>query len=93
VGELPVPAAGDRPATAADAHPCGTGFILATGNAAYEFRIAAGAPFDDAFKATPVPVPVAAEQQREGISYQPDGRGYFTNSEGAMQPINHTACK
>jgi hypothetical protein len=81
------------PATAGDAHPCGTGFILATGNTAYEFRIAPGAPFEDAFKATPVVVPVAAEQQREGISYQPDGRGFFTNSEGTTQPIHHTSCK
>jgi hypothetical protein len=93
LGELPVPAAGDMPATAADAHPCGTGFILATGNTAYEFRIAPGAPFEDAFEATPVAVPVAPEQQREGISYQPDGRGFFTDSEGTTQPIHHTSCK
>jgi hypothetical protein len=93
IGELPVPAAGDMPATAADAHPCGTGFILATGNTAYEFRIAPTAPFEDAFKATPVAVPAATEQQREGIAYQPDGRGYFTNSEGSMQPINRVVCK
>jgi hypothetical protein len=88
-----VPLAGDQPATAADAHPCGTGFILRTGNAAYEFRIAASAPFEDAFRATPVAVPVAQELQSEGISYQPDGRGFYTNSEGAMQPIHRTACR
>jgi len=93
IGVLPVPMAADQPATAADAHPCGTGFILRTGNTAYEFRIAAGAPFEDAFRATPVVVPVAPEQQGEGIGYEPDGRGFFTNSEGAMQPIHHTACR
>jgi hypothetical protein len=91
--ELPVPAAGDMPAIAADAHPCGAGFILATGNTAYEFRIAPTAPFEDAFKATPAVVPAAQEQQREGITYAPDGRGYYTNSEGSMQPINRVGCK
>jgi hypothetical protein len=93
VVELPVPMSGDQPATAADAHPCGTGFILRTYNTAYEFRIAATAPFEDAFRAPPVAVPVAQERQGEGIAYQPDGRGFFTNSEGAMQPINHTGCR
>jgi hypothetical protein len=93
VVELPVPMAGDTPATAADSHPCGTGFILRTNNTAYEFRIAATAPFEDAFRATPVAVPVGQEMQGEGVSYQPDGRGFYTNTEGAMPPIHHTACR
>ncbi|HXI59003.1 MAG TPA: hypothetical protein VNO55_23210 [Polyangia bacterium] len=93
IGELPVPMANDTPATAADAHPCGTGFILRTNNTAYEFRIAATAPFEDAFKATPIAVPVGQEQQGEGVSYQPDGRGFYTTTEGNTPPIHHMACR
>jgi hypothetical protein len=93
VADLPVPAAGDQPATAADAHPCGAGFLLRTNNTAYEFRIPMGTPFEDAFKATPMVVPVGVEQQSEAIAYRPDGRGYYTTSEGARPPIHRVGCK
>jgi hypothetical protein len=93
VADLPVPAATDQPATAADAHPCGTGFLLRTNNTAYEFRIPPGAPFETAFRATPVSVPVGNEVQSEGIAYRPDGRGYYTTSEGARPPIHRVLCR
>lgn len=92
IATLPVPGQRDLPATAADAHPCGAGFILATGNTAYEFRIAADAPFEESFAAAPVVVPVAVELQREGIAYAPDGRSFFTTGEGSSEPINRTSC-
>jgi hypothetical protein len=93
VADLPVPAAGDQPTTAADAHPCGAGFLLRTNNTAYEFRIPVGTAFEAAFKVTPVSVPVGSEVQSEGISYRPDGRGYYTNSEGARPPIHRVLCR
>ena len=93
IADLPVPAAGDQPATAADAHPCGAGFLLRTNNTAYEFRVPLGSPLEDAFKATPTAVPVGNEQQSEGIAYRPDGRGYYTTSEGARPPIHRVGCK
>jgi hypothetical protein len=93
LAELPVPAAGDQPATAADAHPCGAGFLLRTGNTAYEFRIPAGSPFESAFTVAPVSVPVGNEVQSEGITYRPDGRGYYTTSEGAKPPIHRVLCR
>lgn len=93
VATLGAPGPADLPATAADAHPCGAGFLLATGNAAYELRIAPGAAFEDAFRATPVAVPLVDELQREGITYAPDGSGFFTTGEGSMEPINRTSCK
>jgi hypothetical protein len=31
--------------------------------------------------------------QGEGVTYQPDGRGFYTNTEGVMPPIHHTACR
>jgi hypothetical protein len=85
--------AGDQPATAADAHPCGVGFILRTNNTAYEFRIAAGAPFEEAFRATPTTVPAGPDVQSEGITYRSDGAGYYTNSEGARPPIHAVRCR
>ena len=92
VADLPVPAPADQPATAADAHPCGAGFLLRTNNTAYEFRVPLGSPLEDAFKATPTVVPFGAEQQSEAITYRPDGRGYYTTSEGAP-PIHRVVCK
>jgi hypothetical protein len=93
VADLTVPAAGDQPATGGDAHPCGTGFLLRTNTILYEFRIPAGAPFEDAFRATPMAVPSAQEQQGEGVTYSPDGRSYFTTSEGSSPPINRVSCR
>jgi hypothetical protein len=86
ISELPVPMANDTPATAADAHPCGTGFILRTNNTAYEFRIAATAPFEDAFKATPIAVPVGQEQQGEGVSYHQTGAVSIRRPRGTRRP-------
>jgi hypothetical protein len=92
VADLPVPRAGDMAASAAAAHPCGTGFLIRTYNAVYEFRIPAGAPFADAFAVAPATVPAASETQSEGISYLPDGRGYLSSGEGEGAPIYQTLC-
>jgi len=92
VGDLTVPAAGDQPATAADAHPCGAGFLLRTNNTLYEFRTPAGTALEQAFAVTPVEVPVADEQQGEAVTYRPDGGGYYTTSEGASPPIDFVGC-
>jgi len=93
VADLPVPKSGDSPATSASAHPCGLGFLLRTSERVYEFRIAAGAAFETAFAATPVMVSSATEPQSEAISYQPDGRGYFSSGETAAAPIFHVLCQ
>jgi hypothetical protein len=93
VAELPVPRSGDSPATAASAHPCGLGFLLRTNGIAYEFRIAAGAPFESAFAASPVVVPTGTEPQSEAIAYRADGRGYFTSGETAAAPIFAVGCQ
>jgi len=92
VADLPVPMGGDMAASAAAAHPCGTGFLIRTYNAVYEFRIPAGAPFVDAFAVEPVAVPAADEPQSEGITYLPDGRGYVSAGESAGAPIYQSLC-
>jgi hypothetical protein len=93
VADLSVPGPTDSPATAASAHPCGRGFLLATNTTIYEFRIAAGAPFESAFSAAPVTVPSSTEPQREGVTYLPDGRGYFSSGETAAPPIFEVGCR
>ncbi len=89
---LTVPKSSDRQTSAASAHPCGTGFLLRTYNTLYEFRVASGAPFESAFAAAPVTVPVATESQGEAVAYGPDGLRYFTTGEGAMPALNRVDC-
>ena len=93
IADLSVPRSGDMPATAASAHPCGRGFLVRTGNTAYEFRIAAGAAFESAFAVTPTAVPVGTEPQSEAISYRTDGLGYYSSGETASAPIFAVACQ
>jgi hypothetical protein len=92
VADLTVPGPNDTPATAADAHPCGSAFLLRTNDTLYEFRIAEGEPFESLFAATPDVVPFGDEQQGEGVAYAADGLGYFTTSEGTNPPIHRSEC-
>jgi hypothetical protein len=89
---LTVPATGDLAASAAAAHPCGSGFLLRTYDRVYEFLAPAGMGFETAFRATPKVVGMPDEPQSEGIDYRADGRGFVTSGEGAHAPIVQTAC-
>ena len=93
VAELPVPMPGDDLLCAADAHPCGLGFIVRTYNTVYEFRIARGAAFESAFAADPQQIRGADEPQSEAIAYLPDGSGFITSGEGDAAPIYATLCE
>jgi hypothetical protein len=92
VADLPVSDATSHPATGADAHPCGTGFLLRTKDTLFEYRIPVTAPFEEAFQATPVAVPIAKEEQGEAVAYSPDGRAYYLTSEGSTPPIHRALC-
>jgi len=92
VADLTVPGAGNMPASAAAAHPCGLGFAIRTYDALYEFRIASGAAFEDAFGVTPTPLPAPDEPQSEALTYLPDGRGLLSTGEGAAAPIYQLLC-
>jgi hypothetical protein len=93
VADLPVPRAGDSPATATAAHPCGRGFLLRTNDQLYEFRIASGIPFAMAFAAEPTAVPAGDEPQSEAVAYLPDGRGFVTAGEMPGAPIYRSLCE
>jgi hypothetical protein len=92
VAALPVPARDDQPATAAAAHPCGTGFLLRTGNRLYEFRISPGVPLVEAFGVAPVVVPSGDELQSEAVTYRADGRAYFTTGEQRPTALHRSDC-
>jgi hypothetical protein len=93
VADLPVPRAGDSPATATAAHPCGRGFLLRTNRQLYEFRIAGGMPFSAAFAAEPVALTAGNEPQSEAVAYLPDGSGFVTSGELAAAPIYRSLCR
>jgi hypothetical protein len=93
VADLAVPAAGDSPVTSGTGHPCAPGVLLRTNGRLYELRAAAGAPFADAFRATPAMLPVGTEVQGEAVTFRADGRAYYTTSEGAAPPIHKVSCQ
>jgi autotransporter-associated beta strand protein len=47
----------------------------------------AGGSITDAFNTAPITIPLASEPQGEAIGFDPNGRGYFTLSEGSSQPV------
>ena len=92
VADLSVPRAGDSPATASSAHPCGAGFLLRTNDQLYEFRIDPSQPFEDAFAVEPALLAAGDEPQSEGVSYLPDGSGFVSCGEMASAPIYRSTC-
>jgi hypothetical protein len=92
VATLTVPKSGELAATAAAAHPCGSGFLLRTYDRVYEFLTPKDASFEAAFGVTPTVVAMPDEPQSEGIDYRADGRGFITSGEGTRAPLVVTAC-
>lgn len=94
VGTLAIPS-GSLLVTGGDlyADACGTRLLVRTPTALFELRGPADATIAQLLTATPMPVPVAAEQQGEAVAYMPDGRGYSTVSEGASPPLWRVRCQ
>ncbi|MGC4088744.1 MAG: hypothetical protein QM756_12765 [Polyangiaceae bacterium] len=89
---LPVPRTGEGAASAAAAHPCGTGFLLRTYDRVFEFLAPSGMGFEASFNATPREIAMGSEPQSEGIDYRAGGRGFVTSGEGSHAPIMTTTC-
>jgi hypothetical protein len=89
---LAVPRTGEGAASAAAAHPCGTGFLLRTYDRVFEFMASPGAGFEAAFSATPRELVMADEPQSEAIDYLPTGMGFITSGEGNRAPIDTVTC-
>lgn len=89
---LAVPRTGEGAASAAAAHPCGTGFLLRTYDRVFEFAAPSGMPFEAAFSVTPREIEMGTEPQSEAIDYRMGGRGFVTSGEGSHAPILVTDC-
>lgn len=80
-------APGSRNATAMDISATGTGLLVRTYNRIHLFVRGDGETWTDALGRPSITVPAQTEPQGEAIAWRPDGRGYFTSSEGRMQPL------
>jgi hypothetical protein len=83
-GEL---APGSRNATAMDFAPSGRALLLRTYNRLYLFARGADQSWAEALAMAGVAVPVRTEPQGEAVAWRPDGRAYFTSSEGGGPPL------
>lgn len=75
--------------TGADISPNGNEIIVRGSETAsgIMFLRPPGGSITDAFNTTPISIPLHAEGQGEAIGFDPNGRGYYTTSEGSGQPI------
>lgn len=93
VTTLPFPSGQQPDVSGGDIDPCGGAVLLRLGSAAlYELDAPDGQPFDDAFSVLPRILPIAIEANGEAISWDANGAGYFTLSEGGAQPLHYVAC-
>ena len=75
--------------TAADISPDGNEILIRSyGTSSGKLFVRpAGGSITDAFNTAPITIPLASEPQGEAIGFDPNGRGYFTLSEGSSQPV------
>ena len=59
---------------------------------AYEYPRPLKAPFERAFDASPVRIPLPVEEQGEALGLAPSGTAVFTASEGLQGPIHKALC-
>jgi hypothetical protein len=74
-------------AVAGDISPDGSELLVKALNTVYYYPRAAGGSITAALQAAPSTLPYTAQQLGEGISFDADGWGYYTNSEGTNQPL------
>lgn len=68
--------------TGGDFSPDGSELVLRTYQRAFLFRRPPGRPIEEVFRAPSCPFNLASEAQGESITFSPDGRSYFSLSEG-----------
>ncbi len=78
---------GSERITAGDISPDGRFVLVKTYTRAYLWTRPEGATIEQTFATEPCDVPLAVEPQGEAIGFAADGMGYFTVSEGKMQPV------
>jgi hypothetical protein len=88
---LPFPTGTQPDVSGGDIDPCGSSVLLRLGSEALYVLEPSGA-FDTAFSAAPRELPIASEANGEAITWDADGAGYLTVSEGAGARIHRVAC-
>ena len=78
---------GQEEATGGDISADGTQIIVRTYAIAYVWQRPAGTTIAAALGTPVCPVQIRPEPQGEAISFAADGRGFYTTSEGAGQPV------
>jgi hypothetical protein len=83
----PPPLRGNTLTTGGSIARAGDAILIKTYSSAFLWRRGARASVAEALATEACPLPLAAERQGEAIGFAVDGRGYYTVSEGAAQPI------
>jgi hypothetical protein len=86
-----VGSSGQLAAVAGDVLPDGTGLFVRTYFGITYWPRDPARPLESAFAAEGCSQPLAAETQGESLGVAADGRGYYTVSEGASQPLHFYA--
>jgi hypothetical protein len=74
-------------AVSGDISPDGDELLMLGASRAYYYPRLAGISIADALRAAPEQVPYTRQQLGEGITFDPSGQHYYTNSEGVNQPL------
>lgn len=85
----------NAPITAADliVDTCGVRMLVRTYDRVFELRGSASATISELLASTPASVTAPSEMQGEAITYEPDGRGFYTTTEGTNVPLSHVRCR
>jgi tartrate-resistant acid phosphatase type 5 len=78
-------------ALSGDISPDGREILLKDFDDAFYYSRPAGTSIAAALSAPPESIPYTTQQLGEGISWDGQGRGYFTNSEGTHEPLYYYA--
>ncbi len=75
--------------TAGDIAADGSKILLKSYQKVYYWKRLPGIPVWKTLQQNPAELPYTAEKQGEAIGFTPDGKGYYTTSEGKYAPIYH----
>nr|HVJ17824.1 hypothetical protein [Polyangiaceae bacterium] len=88
-GSLP----GNHMPTAGDVAPAGQAIVIRTYSSIFVWARPSGASIAEALRGTPREVPTPRQPQGEAVTFAADGRGLYTISEQAHQPLFFVACE
>ena len=81
------PLVGNRTTTGGDISAAGDEIAIRSYDSAFLWHRAPGVTIADALATAPCPIPLQKELQGEALGFASDGSGYYSVSEGSIQPI------